>query len=106
MGIDQHTCYSDARLAKKIIRNSIIYRKGEVWKKIRSAAAKQVVPRRVANFVEPLSIVAEELLSHLESIQDESGVVQDITPELSKWAFHGKYMLMQFKLYVLSVATP
>ena len=48
-----------------------------------------MIPRRVANFVEPLAIVAEELLSHLESIQDESGNVQDIGPELYKWAFQG-----------------
>ena len=61
-----------------------------MWKKTRSNAAKQVVPRRVANFVEPLSIIAEELLSHLESIQDESGNVQDIGDELLKWGFQGE----------------
>ena len=44
----------------------------------------------MGNFVEPLSIIADNLLSHLESIQDKSGVVQDIAPECLKWAFQGK----------------
>ena len=60
-----------------------------MWKKTRSNATKQVVPRRVGNFVEPLSVIAEELLSHLEAIKDESGAVQDIVPEIAKWAFQG-----------------
>ena len=64
---------------------------GEEWRKIRSNATKQVIPRRVANFVEPLSVIAEELLSHLEALQDEGGNVQDVSPELSKWAFQGRY---------------
>ena len=63
--------------------------KGEDWKKIRSNAAKQVMPRRVRNFVEPLCDIAEELHSHLESIQDEAGDVQDIALEMNKWAFQG-----------------
>lgn len=72
------------------LSNSILfYRKGAVWKEIRSAAAKQVIPRRVYNFVEPLAIIAEEFLAHLESILDESGNIQDIRPELHKWAFQG-----------------
>ncbi len=64
-------------------------RGGEVWKKTRSNAAKQVVPRRVGNFVEPLCVVAEQLLTHLETLQDESGNVEDIRSELNKWALQG-----------------
>lgn len=63
---------------------------GEEWKKTRSNAAKQVVPRRVGSFVEPLSVIAEELLSHFETLQDEAGNVQDIRDEMYKWAFQGK----------------
>ena len=63
-----------------------------MWKKTRSNAAKQVVPRRVGNFVQPLSVIADELLSHLEKVKDESGTVQDITPELQNWAFQGKWL--------------
>ncbi len=59
----------------------------EVWKKIRSSASKQVVPRRVGNFVEPLCDIADELLEHLESTRKESG--NDIRPEVNKWAFQG-----------------
>ena len=53
-----------------------------------------MVPRRVGNFVEPLCDIAEELLSHLETIQDEAGNIQDITPEMNKWAFQGETLNM------------
>ena len=61
----------------------------EDWKRTRSNAAKQVVPRRVNNFVEPLCTVAEQLLAHWEILQDESGNVPDIRFDLYKWAFQG-----------------
>ena len=48
-----------------------------------------MIPRRVANFVEPLCVIAEQLLSHLETIKDESGNVADVCPELKKWALQG-----------------
>ena len=64
-------------------------RNKEVWKRTRSNAAKQVVPRQVGNFVEPLCTVAEQLFSHWETVQDESGNVPDIRPALYKWAFQG-----------------
>ena len=66
------------------------FSKDEEWKQTRSNAAKQVVPRRVGNFVEPLCDIAEEFLSHLETIQDEVGNIQDIAPEMNKWAFQGE----------------
>jgi len=53
------------------------------------ASAKQIVPRRVGNFVEPLSIISEELMSHLDRIKDDSGNIEDVKPELYKWAFQG-----------------
>ena len=68
-------------------------RKGEEWKKIRSGAAKQVVPRRVYNFVEPLSVIAEELMCHMGSLKDESGNVHDIRHEVLKWAFQGQMLI-------------
>ena len=61
----------------------------ELWKTIRSNASKQIIPRRVGNFVEPLCGIAKELLAHLETMQDDSGNVADIMPELAKWAFQG-----------------
>jgi cytochrome P450 len=72
----------------------ILCSNGEVWKSYRSNAAKQVIPRRVGNFVEPLSVIAEELLSHLETLQDEEGNVQDLTGEIYKWAFQGEEILL------------
>lgn len=72
-----------------------------MWKRFRSNASKQVTPRRVGNFVEPLCDVAVKLLSHLESIRDESGGVQDIRPELHKWAFQGYNHVHVYMYYPL-----
>ncbi len=66
------------------------YRKGDIWKKTRSFAAKQIIPRRVGNFVNPLCEVADEFLEHLESLMDDSGTVADVAPEINKWAFQGR----------------
>ncbi len=66
------------------------YRKGDIWKKTRSFAAKQIIPRRVGNFVNPLCEVADEFLEHLESLMDDSGTVADVAPEINKWAFQGQ----------------
>ena len=55
-----------------------------------------MIPRRVGNFVEPLSDIADEFLAHLESIKDKFGNVDDIRPELSKWSFQGsKYQVIR-----------
>ena len=67
-----------------------------MWKKTRSNAAKQVVPRQVSNFVEPLCTVAEQLLAHWETIQDESGSIADIRSDLYKWAFQGTLISSPF----------
>ena len=69
---------------------NLCFRNGAIWKSGRVNASKQIVPRRVANFVEPLCVIAENLLSHLETLQDEAGNVKDITPEMYKWAFQGR----------------
>ncbi len=74
-----------------IAKHFLFYSNGEVWKEIRSSASKQVVPRRVGNFVEPLCDIADELLEHLESTRKESG--NDIRPEVNKWAFQGMSIL-------------
>ena len=73
------------------VSSIIVCSSGEEWKKIRSAASKQVIPRRVGNFVEPLSDIADEFVAHLGAIKDESGNVYDLQPELDKWAFQGNY---------------
>jgi hypothetical protein len=70
-------------------------RKGDVWMSSRSKAAKQVIPRRVANFVGPLCVIAEDLLAHLETLQDEAGDVEDVGAELYKWAFQGMHACRQ-----------
>ena len=73
-------------------------RAGEVWKKTRSSAAKQIIPRRVGNFVEPLCEITEDFLDHLETKMDDSGNVADMPPEINKWAFQGHSPLMRLSL--------
>ena len=56
-----------------------------------------MIPRRVRNYAEPLSGIADDLIRHLESIQDESGNVQDVSPELIKWAFKGDEVMVPWQ---------
>ena len=69
---------------------------GKVWKRSRSLAAKQVVPRRIGNFVEPLADIAGNFMEHLESLMDRSGTVADVAPEVNKWAFQGAHSIAIF----------
>ena len=63
----------------------------EEWKRIRSSASKQVVPRRVGRFVSPMCDIADDFITHLEEIMDEDGNISDIPPEVSKWTFQSKH---------------
>jgi len=56
----------------------LLPRNGELWKKTRSSASKQVIPHRVGSFVGPLCEIADDFLSHLESKMDDSGNVSDV----------------------------
>ena len=68
------------------------YRYGPEWKRIRSAAAKQVVPRRVGNFTAPLNEINDELLQYVARIRNKDGYVENIGSVLDMWAFQGKYI--------------
>ena len=66
-------------------------RDGPEWKKIRSAAAKQIMPRRVNNFITPLNEIADEFLQHVARIRNKEGYVEGIQTAVEKWAFQGKF---------------
>ena len=63
---------------------------GHEWKKLRSAMAKPIVPRRVAMFAPSLYTVADELGNHWISKGNKENVaVDDIRDDLQKWALKG-----------------
>ena len=59
---------------------------GENWRRLRTAMAKQVIPRRLANFTSALYSVSDDLCSHLTSIRNQDGVVANIWPSMQNWA--------------------
>ena len=69
----------------------LLFRGDEEWKKIRTSASKQVVPRRVGNFVSPMCDIADDFIDHLEKVMDEHGDISDMLPEVAKWTFQSKY---------------
>ncbi len=62
----------------------------EEWKRLRSLASKQIAPRRVRNFVDPMCDIVDDFIGHLEGIMDDQGNIADIPPEVSKWTFQSK----------------
>ena len=63
---------------------------GEEWKRIRSAAKKQIIPRRVGNFTPTLSNFAEQFGNHLYSIRSPEGYVMDVQAQVMKYAFQSE----------------
>ena len=68
-----------------------VHRDGAEWKRIRSAAAKQVIPRRVGNFVSPLNEIADDFLQYVAGIRNKEGYVEDIKIVMDKFAFQGEF---------------
>lgn len=73
---------------KNKLPGSMFFSYGPEWKRIRSAAAKQVVPRRVGNFTTPLNEI-NELLQYVARIRNKDGYVENIGSVLDMWAFQG-----------------
>ena len=69
----------------------LIFSGGSEWKRIRSAGSKQVLPQRVAQFVTPLSEIADVLVDKLEESRDEDGNISDVRDFAVKWSFQGMY---------------
>ena len=81
------------------------FSEGEEWKRIRSAAKKQIIPRRVGNFAPTLSKFAEQFGNHLYSIRNPEGYVMDVQTQVNNYTLQGeiKYMHasnLQVPLYI------
>ena len=59
------------------------------WKRLRSAMTKQVTPRRVTHFTEPLSLVSDSLCEHIRNTRDANGWMTDIWRPMQNWALRG-----------------
>ena len=59
------------------------------WKRLRSAMTKQVTPRRVTHFIEPLSLVSDSLCEHIRNTRDANGWMTDIAHPMQNWAARG-----------------
>ena len=59
------------------------------WKRLRSAMTKQVTPRRLTHFTEPLSAVSDSLCDHMINTRDSEGWVSDIWQPMQRWALKG-----------------
>ena len=59
------------------------------WKRLRSAMTKQVTPRRVTHFTEPLSLVSDSLCEHIRITRDANGWMTDIAHPMQNWATRG-----------------
>ena len=65
------------------------YSKDEEWKRIRSSASKQIVPRRVANYAPGLCEVADDFVEYIRCKKGSDGYLEDVYSALMKWAFQG-----------------
>ena len=67
----------------------ISFSKGEEWKRIRSSASKQIVPRRVANYAPGLCEVGDDFVEYIRHKRRPDGYLEDVYSALMKWAFQG-----------------
>eukprot|EP00731_Ephydatia_muelleri_P017870 Em0010g968a len=81
------------------IPNNMAFSKDEEWKRIRSSASKQIVPRRVANYAPGLCEVADDFVEYIRCKRGSDGYLEDVYSALMKWAFQGiGYMTFGEKL--------
>ncbi len=59
------------------------------WKRLRSAMTKQVTPRRVTHFTQPLCTVADSLCEHIKNTRDANGWMEDMWRPMLNWAMSG-----------------
>ena len=57
---------------------------GKEWKRIRSAASKQIVPRRVASLTSSINELSQEFTDHLASVANRLGVVALLITSLKR----------------------
>ena len=66
-----------------------MYRAGEEWRKLRSGASRQVIPRRVGNYTSTMCELASDFADHLVAVRNDDCIVSSIQDELMKFAFRG-----------------
>eukprot|EP00731_Ephydatia_muelleri_P017926 Em0010g1024a len=76
-------------LEKNNIPNNLGFTKGEEWKRIRSSASKQIVPRRVANYTPGLCEIGDVFVEYIRRKRRPDGYLEDVYSALMKWAFQG-----------------
>lgn len=74
---------------KNNVPDGLVFSSGKNWKRLRSAIAKQVIPRRLSNFTSALYSVADDLCDHLASSRSQEGEIADIWPSMQNWALKG-----------------
>ena len=67
----------------------MVYSHKDDWKRLRSAMTKQVTPRRITHFTEPLSLVSDSLCEHIRNTRDANGWMTDIWRPMQNWALRG-----------------
>ena len=102
----QHTNIIIAQIkhsSKSITIESILisYSKGEEWKRIRSSASKQIVPRRVANYAPGLCEIGDGFVEYIRRKRGHDGYLEDVSSALTKWAFQGLLLCVQVSVCVL-----
>ena len=71
------------------------YSGGKEWKRIRSSASKQMIPRRVASFTASMNELSREFTDHLAAVALRGGGnIDDVTEEVSKFALQGNNILL------------
>eukprot|EP00731_Ephydatia_muelleri_P038436 Em0760g2a len=86
-------------IEKNNFPNNMAFTKGEEWKRIRSSASKQIVPRRVANYAPGLCEIGDGFVEYIRRKRGHDGYLEDVSSALTKWAFQGiGYMTFGEKL--------
>ena len=67
----------------------ISHSKGEEWKRLRSSASKQIVPRRVANYAPGLCEIGDGFVEYIRRKRRPDGYLEDVYSAVTKWAFQG-----------------
>ena len=78
--------------SKSITIESILisHSKGEEWKRLRSSASKQILPRRVANYAPGLRLeIGDGFVEYIRCKRGSDGYLEDVYSALMKCAFQG-----------------
>ncbi|KAL5469466.1 hypothetical protein EMCRGX_G030723 [Ephydatia muelleri] len=68
---------------------TMVFTGGKEWKRIRSSASKQIVPRRVANYAPGLCEIGDGFVEYVRRKRGPDGYLEDVSSALVKWAFQG-----------------